>query len=291
MSFARLDRRTVIKLIGSSCVLGALEACTYADIFTPPPVIGGEEFDLTDSKYAALKTIGEAVSVDFPGRKVNLIRINENEILCVDRICTHLDCDMKLGEAGDWRKDEGENGVLACICHNSFFTPQGEVISGPATRPLPSFEVDFDPESGQGTILFGGPAPVEGGAEMGGEMGGAEMGGAEMGGQPVLDVPAEYADLTNPFADDAEAIAQGEVVYAQCAGCHGSNGEGTQISDPPPTAFDVDQSNWSDGYLFWRLREGGASGPSGSIMPAYPESSLSDDQVWQVISYLRSLEP
>jgi mono/diheme cytochrome c family protein len=117
------------------------------------------------------------------------------------------------------------------------------------------------------------------------------MGGEVTGGQPMIDVPSEYADLTNPFADDADAIVQGETVYAQCAGCHGANGEGTAISDPPPTAFNLDQSAWSDGYLFWRLREGGASGPSGSIMPAYPESSLSDDQVWQVISYLCSLEP
>jgi mono/diheme cytochrome c family protein len=42
----------------------------------------------------------------------------------------------------------------------------------------------------------------------------------------------------------------------------------------------------SDGYLFWTIAEGGA--PVGSAMPPF-KGVLGDDQVWQVIAYLREL--
>ena len=84
-------------------------------------------------------------------------------------------------------------------------------------------------------------------------------------------------------------MAAGETVWAQCAGCHGIEGEGGPSFTPPATAFNGDNSGYADDYLFWRIRTGGATGPAGSIMGPYPESQLPDDQLWQVISYLRSL--
>ena len=44
----------------------------------------------------------------------------------------------------------------------------------------------------------------------------------------------------------------------------------------------------SDGYLFWILTEGAMSGQVSSSMPAYGET-LSEDEVWEVISFLRTL--
>ncbi len=43
-------------------------------------------------------------------------------------ICTHLGC-MTV-----WKQDPG---VIACPCHGSTFQPDGEVMGGPAPRPLP----------------------------------------------------------------------------------------------------------------------------------------------------------
>jgi len=42
----------------------------------------------------------------------------------------------------------------------------------------------------------------------------------------------------------------------------------------------------SDGYLFWRITEGGV--PFGTAMPSF-ESILDDNQRWDVINYLRYL--
>ncbi len=44
----------------------------------------------------------------------------------------------------------------------------------------------------------------------------------------------------------------------------------------------------SDGYLFWVITEGARSGQVSRAMPAYGET-LSEDELWAVISFLRTL--
>ena len=110
--------------------------------------------------------------------------------------------------------------------------------------------------------------------------------GAEAGSQ----VPAEFRDLVNPLGDPSSA-EEGRALYdSYCASCHGAGGVGTDLPfNPPPTAFasDPHASEWTDGYLFWRIKKG-EGGPAGSSMSAY-ESLLSDDQIWKIVSYLKTL--
>lgn len=54
-------------------------------------------------------------------------------------ICTHLSCDML--QQGTVTTDQ-----LVCDCHESTFTPDGDVVSGPANAPLDNFEVTIDSE-------------------------------------------------------------------------------------------------------------------------------------------------
>lgn len=107
--------------------------------------------------------------------------------------------------------------------------------------------------------------------------------------------PAEFADLTNPFAGDHEAIEAGEVTYNNlCATCHGAEGKGDGPGaaglDPKPAtlADGMMMNSLSDGYLFWRVSKGGMMEPFNSAMIAW-DGALTEEQRWEVISYVRTL--
>lgn len=269
-----LDRRSLLKLLGCggcAVALPTLSGCSIAEVFG-----GGSAtvpFDLAQAQFAGLKNVGGTAAVDAAGRNLILIRTNATGIVALSRICTHTACDMATDRFGTF---DGQK--LICRCHDSHFAPTGAVLKGPATRDLASYQVNFDAATGTGTVQIGdGAPPVE------------EV-------RPTI--PDEYANLSNPFAaDDADAIAAGEALYARnaCGSCHGDTGGGDGPSgmsqDPKPSAFAADQSAWSDGYLFWRIRTGSASGPTGSTMPVYGTRSISDDDTWRIVSYLRSLQP
>ena len=111
------------------------------------------------------------------------------------------------------------------------------------------------------------------------------------------EVPADYADKVNPFKDDAAAIAAGAEVYTTyCESCHGPEGKGdgpaADALDPKPANF-VDGGmihDLTDAYVFWRVSEGGMMEPFNSTMPAWKQG-LTEEQRWQVISYLHTLAP
>src|ERR1700719_4285489 len=85
----------------------------------------------------------------------------------------------------------------------------------------------------------------------------------------------------NPLAGSSVAVAAGQRLYGQaCQACHGGEGRGDRgpaltTSSFPHGSEDVD--------LFRNIR----TGIAGSEMPAFQK--LTDDQVWQLISYIRSL--
>lgn len=107
--------------------------------------------------------------------------------------------------------------------------------------------------------------------------------------------PEEYAGLVNPFSDEPEAIAQGEILFrANCTSCHGLTGEGDGPAagnlDPPPGDLAARQTNLSDSYMFWRISEGGLMDPFNSLMPGW-KGLMSEEDIWQVITYIRTLIP
>lgn len=101
-------------------------------------------------------------------------------------------------------------------------------------------------------------------------------------------VPAEYAGRTNPFGADASDEGA-EVFKTNCETCHGPQGHGDgpagQSLNPRPRNLATLQSNASDDFLFWRIREG----KPGTSMVAW-KGILTDDQIWQTVSFIRSLE-
>ena len=94
---------------------------------------------------------------------------------------------------------------------------------------------------------------------------------------------AQQADtVRNPLGSDPAAAAAGRTTYDQtCASCHGPAGRGDRGPALDAGAF---ARGGDDGALFHTIR----TGVPGSQMPAFPR--LTDDQVWQIVSYIRTLE-
>ena len=72
--------------------------------------------------------------------------LEDGGMLALWQQCTHLGCTVP------WRENEGQ---FHCPCHSSLFNPKGEVIGGPAPRPLDMFPIEI--VDGQVVVDTGNP--------------------------------------------------------------------------------------------------------------------------------------
>jgi mono/diheme cytochrome c family protein len=87
----------------------------------------------------------------------------------------------------------------------------------------------------------------------------------------------------NPFAGDVAAVEAGRTLFQQtCQGCHGAEARGDRA---PSLASGSFPHGADDGQIFLNIR----AGIRGTQMPSF--ARLSSDQIWQLVTYLRSLAP
>ena len=97
-------------------------------------------------------------------------------------------------------------------------------------------------------------------------------------------VPAKDHARKNPYQGQADAVAAGRLVYEEhCSKCHGENAQGRKKR--PSLKNARVQQEATEGDLHWLL----VNGNMGRGMPSW--AKLGDPQIWQVISYLKSLSP
>ena len=101
-------------------------------------------------------------------------------------------------------------------------------------------------------------------------------------------VPPEYTGKTNPLGADA-ATAGADVFKTNCEACHGPQGHGDGPAgaalDPKPKNLPDLAKTVTDDYFFWRIN----TGKEGTSMVAW-KGVLTDEQVWQVVSFIRTLK-
>ena len=97
----------------------------------------------------------------------------------------------------------------------------------------------------------------------------------------------------NPLPDNVATLADGKEAFGHyCVACHGMDGQNTgvpfadHISPPIPSLASNEVQQYTDGQLKWILDNG--IWPSG--MPG-SKGTLSDDELWSIIRYLRHLPP
>jgi cytochrome c oxidase cbb3-type subunit III len=84
----------------------------------------------------------------------------------------------------------------------------------------------------------------------------------------------------NPFAGNADAIRQGAVLFRQeCVYCHGVGARGGARGP------DLTTGSWSHGGSDPELFRTISDGVPGTAMPAH---HLTDEEIWRIVSYLRT---
>ena len=110
----------------------------------------------------------------------------------------------------------------------------------------------------------------------------------------TVKAPEEFYSLKNPVENTTDNIEKGRLLFQldaqpSCVMCHGSQGDGTggfgANLSPSPRNFTCTETmkDIPDGQLFWIIRNGSPD----TGMP--PFQDLQDEQIWNLINFIRSL--
>ncbi len=127
---------TVAREVGADLIVIGNKGMTGAKRFFLNPV-PEKVVDLSDRDVLVARTIAQVASELEPGEGGILVQAGERlaafmddqgELHLMSARCTHMGCTVAWSTA---------DHVFECPCHGSRFGPRGEVVNGPAARPLP----------------------------------------------------------------------------------------------------------------------------------------------------------
>ena len=103
-------------------------------------------------------------------------------------------------------------------------------------------------------------------------------------------VPANYTNMKNAVASNAESIAEGKALYGtHCKSCHGTKGigDGPKAANLKTEAGDFSKADFqaqTDGALFYKTSEGRDD------MPNFKKKIPDADERWSIVNYMRTLK-
>jgi len=128
-----LSRRGFLGVLWGVSLVGLFGQASAAlfQYFKPPVTPGGFGAKVIAGKPKEFKS--GTVSYVRPGH-FYISRLEDGGVLALWQRCTHLGCTVP------WCKDEKQ---FHCPCHSSLYNTKGEVIGGPAPRPLDLFPIEI----------------------------------------------------------------------------------------------------------------------------------------------------
>lgn len=123
-----IDRRTFLAVSAVAGSAGVLAGCAGGSPgnATPTPSPGSPLVALADVPVG-----GAVAATSASGADVIVAQPSAGEVVAFSAVCTHAGCIVEVAASS-----------LPCPCHGSVFDPlTGDVVTGPATRPLEPFAV------------------------------------------------------------------------------------------------------------------------------------------------------
>jgi len=103
-------------------------------------------------------------------------------------------------------------------------------------------------------------------------------------------VPADKAKTANSVKTSAASIAEGKTLWStHCASCHGKTGIGdgakaSTLNTAPPDFTKSSFQGQTDGSIFYKTAEGRGD------MPSFKKKIADQDDIWNLVNYMRSLK-
>ena len=101
----------------------------------PASLLFGKKLSIDLDQVPKLKEIGGHITIKLMHEDILLIRNSEKTVLIFNAHCTHKGCIVKYSE---------RNNRIECPCHGSQYDLNGNVLKGPAPRPLTTHSGELD---------------------------------------------------------------------------------------------------------------------------------------------------
>ncbi len=119
------NRREFLK--GLVVATGGLVLLKSSNVFA-------KKFAVPLEKVEKLKTVGGSMVLKVKDLNILFIRDSETTIRALDPVCTHLHCIVAYNNQAK---------RIDCPCHGSKYDLDGNVIHGPAAKPLKTYEASI----------------------------------------------------------------------------------------------------------------------------------------------------
>lgn len=127
------ERRDFLGLAAAWSAVAAVGVALLGALRLPMPSVFPESS--TRVKLGPLAKFLSAEMTPLPEQRLWVYR-DDGGLYAISSVCTHLGCIVQSDNAGGYH----------CPCHGSQFDRQGNVLSGPAPRPLKHLELAVSPD-------------------------------------------------------------------------------------------------------------------------------------------------